>query len=403
MGNVYERLGVRTIINAQGPATRLSGGIMPREVAQAMVEASQHCIDIAELQAAASRIIAAATGAEAGLVTSGAAAGLMLGTAACVTGLDPGKMNRLPDITGMKDEVIVARSQRNFYDHAVRAAGVRLVEVGIADRFSGAGVRDCEAWEIAAAITPRTAAILHVATDWSRPTLAETVAAAHARGVPVLVDAAAQLPPAGNLRRFIAEGAELVVFSGGKALRGPQASGILCGRRDLVAAAALQMLDQDTRPELWLPPADLIDRSKLPGAPQHGIGRACKVGKEEIVGLLTALRLFIAEDPAERRQRWLALMSALAASLEGLPNCRVEMVHDSGHDDMPLVDLVLDRRASNRNALELARELQTGEPAIYVNAGRLDDGILRFGPMCLRDADPPRIAARLRTLLAGPA
>jgi D-glucosaminate-6-phosphate ammonia-lyase len=401
MADVYERLGVRTIINGQGPATRLSGGIMPQAVAQAMVEASQHCVDIAELQAAASRIIAKATGAESGLVTAGAAAGLLLGTAACVTGLDPGKMNRLPNTAGMKDEVIVARSQRNFYDHAVRGAGVRLVEVGIADRFSGAGVRDCEAWEIADTITPQTAAILHVASAWSRPTLAETVAVAHARGVPVLVDAAAQLPPVGNLRRFIAEGADLVVFSGGKALRGPQSSGILCGRRDLVAAAALQMLDQDTRPELWLPPADFIDRAKLPGAPQHGIGRVCKVGKEEIVGLLTALRLFIAEEPAVRQAHWMSLMSALAAALEGLPNCRVALVADGGHDDMPLVDVTLDRRASNRSALELARELQTGEPAIYVNAGRLDENVLRFGPMCLQEADPPRIAARLRTLLAG--
>jgi D-glucosaminate-6-phosphate ammonia-lyase len=401
MRNVYERLGIRTIINAQGPATRLSGGIMPPEVAQAMVEASRHCVDIAELQAAASRTIAEATGAAAGLVTSGAAAGLLLGTAACVTGLDPGKMNRLPDVAGMKDEVIVARSQRNFYDHAVRAAGVRLVEVGIADRFSGAGVRDCEAWEIADAITPRTAAVLHVATPWSRPGLAETVAAAHGCGVPVLVDAAAQLPPASNLRRFIAEGADLVVFSGGKALRGPQASGILCGRRELIAAAALQMLDQDTRPELWLPPADFIDRSKLQGAPQHGIGRVCKVGKEEIVGLLTALRLFIAEEPAARRARWTAVMTQLARALEGLPNCRVTMTEDAGHDNMPLVDLLLDRRTSNRSALELARELQTGSPAIYVSAARLDDDILRFGPMCLDDADPPRIAARLRALLAG--
>ncbi|MBV8650716.1 MAG: aminotransferase class V-fold PLP-dependent enzyme, partial [Alphaproteobacteria bacterium] len=326
MGTIYDRLGVRTIINAQGPATRLSGAVMPQEVAAAMVEASQHCVDIAELQAAASRIIAEATGAEAGIVTSGAAAALLLGTAACVTGLDPGKMNRLPNTTGMKDEVVVARSQRNFYDHAVRAAGVRLVEIGIADRFSGAGVRDCEAWEIADALTPQTAAVLHVATPWSRPSLPEIVAVAHEQGVPVLVDAAAQLPPEGNLRRFIAEGADLVAFSGGKALRGPQASGILCGRRDLIAAAALQMLDQDVRPELWLPPADFIDKTKLPGAPQHGIGRSCKAGKEEIVGLLTALRLFLAEDPTARRARWIQLMERLAAALDGLPNCTVALL-----------------------------------------------------------------------------
>jgi L-seryl-tRNA(Ser) seleniumtransferase len=310
-------------------------------------------------------------------------------------------MNRLPDTSGMKNEVVVARSQRNFYDHAVRAAGVRLVEVGIADRFSGAGVRDCEAWEIADALTPATAAVLHVATPWSRPALPELVAVAHARGVPVLVDAAAQLPPVGNLRRFIAEGADLVAFSGGKALRGPQASGILCGRRDLVAAAALQMLDQDSRPELWLPPADFIDRKRLPGAPQHGIGRSCKAGKEEIVGLLTALRLFLAEDPAVRLARWTALMERLAAELGGLPNCTVTLLAKPGNDEVPVVDLALDRRASNRSALELARELQTGRPAIYVDAGRLDDGILRFGPMCLREDDPPAIGRRLRELLAG--
>ena len=400
MATIYERLGVRTIVNAQGPATRLGGGIMPAEVAAAMAEASLHCIDMAELQAAASRAIAGATGAEAGLVTAGAAAGLLLGTAACVAGLDPGKMNRLPDTTGMTNEVVVARSQRNFYDHAVRAAGVRLVEVGIADRFSGAGVRDCEAWEIADAITPETAAVLYVAMPWSRPALPEVAAAAHAKGVPVLVDAAAQLPPASNLRRFIAEGADLVVYSGGKALRGPQASGILCGRRDLIASAALQLLDQDARPELWLPPAGFIDKAKLPGAPQHGIGRSCKVGKEEIVGLLTALRLFLAEDPAARQARWTGLLNRLAAALDGLPGCAVALAGAEG-DGVPKLELALDRRASNRSALDLALALQTGEPAIFIDAGRLDDGVLRFGPQCLAEGDPERIAVQLRALLAG--
>src|SRR5689334_18265459 len=190
MANIYDRLGVRTIINASGPATGLSGSIMPPEVAEAMKEASQYCVDIAELQARAGAIIAEITGAEAGYVTSGAAAGLLLGTAACVTGLDPGKMNRLPDTAGMKNEVIIPRSQRNFYDHAVRSVGVKLVEVGIADRFSGAGVRDTEAWEIADAITDNTAAICYVAYPHSLPPLKEVVAVAHTASVPVLVDAA---------------------------------------------------------------------------------------------------------------------------------------------------------------------------------------------------------------------
>lgn len=192
--NIYQCIGVPTIINAKGPSTRLSGGIMRREVAEAMVEASQHCVDMAVLQARASEIIAEATGAEAGLVTSGAAAGLLLGTAACVTGLDPGRMNRLPDTTGMPNEVIIVRSQRNFYDHALRATGVRLVEVGLPDRYAGAGVRDAEAWEIADAISERTAAVHWVTAAGARPPLTEVVEVAHAAGRPVLVDAAAQLP-----------------------------------------------------------------------------------------------------------------------------------------------------------------------------------------------------------------
>ena len=234
--NIYDELGVEPIINAVGPATRLSGSIMHPEVAEAMRQASECCVDIAQMQARAGEIIAEITGAEAGYVTSGAAAGLLLGTAACVTGLDPGKMNRLPDTSGMKNEVIMARSHRNFYDHAVRSVGIELVEVGIADRFSGAGIRDAEGWEIEAAISERTAAIVYVAYAHTQPSLEEVVAAARKGGVPVIVDAAGQLPPASNLQRFIAAGADLVAFSGGKAIGGPQASGILCGRRDLIAA-----------------------------------------------------------------------------------------------------------------------------------------------------------------------
>ena len=172
--NVYQRLGIRTIVNASGPSTRLSGGIMRPEVAAAMAEASQWCVDVAELQGRASEILAEATGAEAGYVTAGASAALMLASAACLAGLDPAKMNRLPDTTGMANEVVVARSQRNMYDRAVVQAGARLVEVGIPDRFSGAGVRDAQAWEYEAAINERTAAILWVAQPHSEPGLPES-------------------------------------------------------------------------------------------------------------------------------------------------------------------------------------------------------------------------------------
>ena len=227
--SVFDGLGVRTIINAKGTATRLSGGILRPEVAAAMAEASQSCVDMAELQAAASRVIADVTGAEAGYIASGASACLLLATAACIAGLDPGRMARLPDTRGLRNEVIMVRSQRNFYDHAIRAAGATIVEVGLPDRYSGAGVRDAESWEIEDAITDNTAAIHYVADAAAQPPLAEVVAIARRYKIPVFVDAAAQLPPQSNLKRFIAEGADLVAFSGGKVIGGPQASGMLAG------------------------------------------------------------------------------------------------------------------------------------------------------------------------------
>jgi L-seryl-tRNA(Ser) seleniumtransferase len=193
-GSVFAELGVKTTINANGPSTRLSGGLPRPEVVDAMARAATECVDIAHLQGRASEIIAEITGAEAGYVTAGAACGLMLGTAACVTGLNPSHMNQLPDLTGLKDEVVVARSHRNFYDHAVRTVGVKLIEVGLADRHAGAGVRDAEGWEYAAAIKPgKTAMVLYTMNPGMQPPLEDVIRVAHQAGVPVLVDAAAQV------------------------------------------------------------------------------------------------------------------------------------------------------------------------------------------------------------------
>lgn len=369
---------------------------MHPEVAGAMVEASQHCVEMAELQARASEIIAEITGAEAGLVTAGAAAGLMLGAAACITGLDAGRMNRLPDTTGMANEIVMVRSQRNFYDHVIRAVGARLVEVGLPDRFAGAGVRDAEAWEIADALSERTAAVHWVAGPNARPALEQVVEAAHAAGVPVMVDAAAQLPPTANLKRFIEAGADLVVFSGGKAIGGPQASGLLCGRRYLTMAAALQNLDLDVFYELWAPPAHFIDKTRLKGLPQHGIGRGCKVGKEEIVGLLTALRLFGEEDAATRRARWRGLMQELADGLHGLPHARVRLLDDR---EVPLVALELDEAAARLSALELMKRLEHGAPAVFADPSELERARILFGPMVLKNGEPAQIAERVRAVL----
>jgi L-seryl-tRNA(Ser) seleniumtransferase len=396
----YRQRGLRTVINAKGPATRLSGGLMRPEVIAAMAAAAGHCVDMAELEAHASEVIAEITGAEAGYVASGAAACLLLATAACVTRLDPGRMARLPDTTGMKNEVVMVRSQRNFYDHAVRAAGIRLVEVGLPDRYAGAGLRDAEAWEIADAITDRTAAVFYVADRHARPPLGDVIAVAHAASVPVIVDAAAQLPPQANLRRFIADGADLVAFSGGKAINGPQATGILCGRRDFVMAAALQHLDLDISWQQWAPPPRLIDKARLKGVPQHGIGRTAKVGKEQIIGLLTALELFVGEGDAARHHRWKLLAEALAAGLDGLPGTTLAVTAMDNVEAVPTVALTM-AKGSPISALDLVIALQNGTPPIAADPTLCDDGIVTFNPLCLRPSEPQLIAAAVRRVLAG--
>jgi D-glucosaminate-6-phosphate ammonia-lyase len=393
MPSIFGQLGVRTIINAAGPVTRLSGARMSDEVLDAMREAGQFCVDIAEMQAVAGALIAEVTGAESGYVTSGAAAGLVLATAACVTGLDPGKMNRLPDTTGMKSEVIMPRSHRNFYDHAVRSVGVTLIEVGIPDRFSGAGVRDTEAWEIGDAINERTAAIVYVAQSHAQPPLPEVSAVAKEHGVPVIVDAAGQLPPAANLKRFINEGADAVCFSGGKAMGGPQGSGVLCGRRDLISAAALQHLDLDVHFELWQPPPSLIDKSAMPGAPQHGIGRPCKAGKEQIAGLMVALKRFVAEGDEVRHTRWSQIIHDLAEEIGTLPGAEISV---DVHRTIPVLRLVL---SQSDGGIDLVKQLMDGEPSVHVSTSGVYDGILAFNPICLTTEDIVPIAVRLKESL----
>ena len=395
--SIYEEFGVEPVINAVGWVTRLGGHVMDDVVVSAMAQAARHSVDMTELQAAASKVISEITGAEAGLVTSGAAAGLLLATAACVTGADASKMARLPDTTGMRNTVIVPRSHRNLYDHAVRTAGVKLVEVGVPDRFSGAGIRDCEPWEIEAAITEDTAAILYVAATWARPSLDQVVEVGRRHGVPVIIDAAAQLPPASNLKAFIATGADLVAFSGGKAIGGPQSSGILCGRRDLIEAAALQMLDLDVVDELWLPPKQYIDRAGIRGVPPHGIGRPCKVGKEEIVGLLVALRQFVKRDEKGTVETWTALTRELHAQIAGIAGCAVRI--STGNLGADVLDLIFPGDDAGKRAADVVRELQTGKPAIGADLSKLYEGIIRLNPYSLRPEQVTIIAERLREIL----
>ena len=390
--SVYQQLGLRPGINAAGTLTRLGGSRMDPEVTAAMAEAARGFVPIDELQAAVGRRIVAATGAPAALVTSGAAAGLTLAAAACLAGHDFARMDQLPDTSGMPNEIIVARSHRNGYDHALRAAGARLVEVGIAER-----TRDPQPWEIEAAIGPGTAAVAFC-VGFSPLDLSGVIEVAHRHGLPVIVDASAALPPRANLRAFIAAGADLVVFSGGKGLRGPQTTGILCGRRDLVSSAALQMLDLDFLPALWCPPKELIDRDMLAdGVPNHGIGRGCKVGKEELAGLAVALERFLALDEAAEIDRHTAAAARLVEGLVALANVDVKLAPRAGL--WPHVLLSIDEARAATSAIELVRQLAAGDPPIFVAQAAADRGAVGLDPFCLAPGEESIVIGRVRELL----
>jgi L-seryl-tRNA(Ser) seleniumtransferase len=365
---------------------------MPPAVVDAFVAAASLSVPIETLQATASGIIGSLTGTDAALVTGGASAALTLGAAAILTGYDLRRMELLPNTDTFPNEFVVAREQRSGYDHAIRAAGGRLIEVGFNEIVAGAGVRRTEAWEYEAAFGPRTAGILYVLTRDSRPKLPEVVQMAHRHGHPVIVDAAAELPPRENLTEIPASGADLVAFSGGKAIRGPQSTGILCGSADLIAAAALQMLDMDDHPELWDPPSSFIDRRKFLGVPRHGIGRGFKVSKEEIIALLTALRLFASgayEAEAAHYQDWLF---AIGQSLDPRhASCRV--VHDGDPETFPQLEIQLEENRLGKTAFAICRNLRAGDPPIYVGHAGLAEGKLLIHPLCL-DKDKVKVLIR---------
>ena len=388
--NILSTLGVARRINVAGTLTRLGGSLMESEVLQAMAQAAGASVDIAEMQTAASQVISRITGAEAGIVTSGAAAGLTLATAACLARWDVARMAALPDTRAMPNEILMARTQRNSYDHAIRLAGANIIDIGHNDRGTGAGIRGLEPWEIESAITPQTVAMVFVATAQTVDELPAVLEVLHAHQLPVIVDAAAQLPPRANLRRFIAAGADLVVFSGGKAIGGPQASGILAGRRDLVGSALLQMMDMDVSPKSWSP-SSLIDRAALRGIPHHGIGRGFKVGKEEIAGLLCALERFDSRDEVAAGLALTQRLQAIADGLQVEAGIVARLVPASDSNPTPMLEL-----DAGPNAQALVERLLQGTPPVHVGERLVSTGILSINPQTLRSEDD---AVLLRSIL----
>lgn len=395
---IYDTLGVRPIVNAAGPLTRLSGAPLHPEVAGAMAEAARHCVRIEELQEGAGRYLAKVTGAEAGYVTAGAAAGLALGAAACIAGLDVAAMDRLPDTAGLRDQIVIQRAHLTAYTHALRLAGARLVEVGYLG-FPGQGIT--WPWQIEAGIGERTAALaFSVGGTPGVVPLAEVVAIAHKHGLPVIVDAAAALPPVENLRRFIAAGADLVTFSGGKAIGGPQASGILVGRADLIESVALQHQDMDVHPATWAWRARYLLTERLPGPPHHGLGRPMKVGEEEIVGLVVALRRFLARDHAAERRLQERQLETIVEALGGLRGIRARhLAAEQAPRPSPTAVVAVDEGVVGRTVESIINELLDGDRRIAVSQNFLHDRAIGVVASALSPGEEVVVAARLRDAL----
>ena len=338
MSKIYADLGVRPLINALSTYTRLGGSIMPPQVTAAMADAARWHVNLDELQQAVGKRIAELTHNEAAYVSCGAAAGLVQATAAIIAGRDPQALAQLPDLTGLKNEVVVHKSQRNGYDHAVRSVGVKMVEIGSE---TGTSPQEMEA-----AINAQTAFAFWTQggmTSAGDIPLSQFIEIAHAHGLPVLMDAAAQLPPVENLWNFTQMGADLVVFSGGKDLHGPQSSGLILGRKELVEICALH------------------------GPPNHSIGRPMKVGKEEMAGLLAAVKWYLGLDHAARaaqHEQWVADWCAALNQIAGVQAVR-SFPNGSGQP-VPRAKVTLDVARLGITGDEIVEQLLAGDPAVAV-------------------------------------
>ena len=368
----YARLGVRPVINAQSWVTSLGGSLMRPEVLDAMNEAATCFVDMVELNRAAGEVVARACGAESGMVTAGASAAGTIAVAACMTGVDRAKVEQLPNSTGMKDEVVVFWGERNRYDMSFELPGARIVEWGI----PGPGA----AYQLDAAITDRTCAVAAVFQPLLKRGLSvgEMCEVAHARNVPVIVDAAAEVPPLTNLTRFIDEGADLAFFSGGKGIGGPQNAGLLAGRADLMEAAYINALNLD--------------------APRAGVARGMKASKESIVGMVVALELLIETGEDALHDGWMAKARYLRDRLGHIPGLRVVIEDSSADRHGPQPVIYFEPWWRGPSPAEIRRRLLDGDPPIHVGMGYYADEI-NLVMVCLQDGEEEVVAERILGIL----
>ena len=366
---VYEMLGVRNVINADATLTRLGGSLMPPHVLDAMREAAGSFVDMYELQRVVGERLAHLTRNEAAYVATGAAAGIVLATLAAMNGGDLATIARMIEgEPAPKDEVIVHNAHRIPYDPAIRVAGAKIVGVG--DRLQ------TFPWELEAAITPRAAMVFFAAGDHLAEgalPLEETVEIAHAHGVPIVVDAAAQLPPTENLWRFTREfEADLAIFSGGKELRGPQASGLIVGSAAMIAAIAVN------------------------GTPHQRLGRPMKVGKEEMVGLLAAVERYVAEDWRERTRRYEATVADWIEHFRGIPGLSAEREYPNEAGQPTPRCRITFAGVTGLTGAEAARILWEGNPRIAVAVA--GPNAISMTPELLVEGEGEALLARIETL-----
>ncbi len=371
--NIYTRLlGVRPHIGAHEHITTMGGSRMPPEVLEAMVEANEYFVDMHELIEAAGARVAELMGAEAAIITSGGSASLLLGSAACLTGTDMDRIRALPEVTWDRRVCLIQEPHRFSYDHAYKAAGMTRVYVESREEFVNridstvAMMPAISALERGFPIAPPRSPRRSNPTPASVIQPEEMIRIGKEHGVPVMVDMASDLPPWENIHRFIDLGADLVVISGGKGILGPQSTGILAGRADLIEAARMQ------------------------NSPNDFIGRGFKVGKEEIIALVVALERAVTMDQDAEVARWNDRARWIAEQLQDIPGVDAHFeMNNGGYGD---VDLTLDASVIGMDAREFKRRLREGSPRVVYDGSTVRTRQLRSGEEQL-------VAQRLREVL----
>ena len=325
-GNVYGRIGVRPFINARGTWTYLSGSLILPEVRTAMEAASRQFVDLFELQRAAGRRLASLSGAESGMVTSGSAGAMAAATAACIAGSDPARIWQLPDTTGLKSEVVMLGG-RSAFDSAIRLAGGKLVLANSVD-------------EMASAFNSQTAMVY---TTWRDDKLPKALEVARRAQVPLLLDDAAGIPPLDNLSRYAKIGVDLYCFSGGKGLRGPQCAGVLLGKKHLIDAA-------------------LANSNPWEGS----VCRPMKAGKEEIIGMLTAIETWQKVDMSALNRSWNAKVQKIARLVETVPGVSTKIYVPEEGNSYPTLRVMWDEGGFGMTVAQCDEQLRAGNPRIEV-------------------------------------